>query len=484
MIEKQKKSHIGLYIVGTVFVGMMIVGFIIFSWLKQLTPEDIIGSDFFKHQVQQYIGDEHADIFNVAPFVLGLHEPHTILFVFLNNTELRPGGGFIGAYATVRFDTGQMELLALEGTEILDKQADKSLLETPPQILQKKLGVDKWYFRDRNWSPDFAESAERLLETYTKEGGVAAQDIDTVVGVTTDVLEDILALTGSVTVEGITFTSEDVIEKLEYEVEYGYADRGITFADRKSIMRPFMLQLVSTLSDKIVTRAPTYFDLVETLGKEKHLLVYSKDTELQKHIDSLGWNGEMGNEAGDYLLWVDANLAALKTDHAMVRDLEYRIEKKEKEYVGHATMHYDHQGSFDWRTTRYLSYARVYVPLGAKIASVHVGNESIPLGTVDRGIEKGRQWFGVFVRIEPGSKKDVTFAYTVSEKVAESIEKGLYTLGVQKQLGTKAHGLTLSLDFDTSIKAAMPAEEPQNWGDSVYTIKTDLQEDRNFSISF
>src|SRR3989339_224407 len=53
---------------------------------------------------------------------LGLSKPKTYLLLFLNNTELRPGGGFIGVYATVRMDKGQTEILALEGTEKIDSR--------------------------------------------------------------------------------------------------------------------------------------------------------------------------------------------------------------------------------------------------------------------------------------------------------------------------------------------------------------------------
>src|SRR5438045_4135675 len=54
---------------------------------------------------------------------LGMSSPKTYLVLLLNNTELRPGGGFIGAYAVVQFDKAVPHILKVEGSEILDNAA-------------------------------------------------------------------------------------------------------------------------------------------------------------------------------------------------------------------------------------------------------------------------------------------------------------------------------------------------------------------------
>ncbi|HLD35070.1 MAG TPA: hypothetical protein VJB62_04365, partial [Patescibacteria group bacterium] len=48
-----------------------------------------------------------------------------------------------------------------QGTEILDNMAP-SFVSAPPDALRTYLGIDKWSFRDSNWSPDFAISAQKI----------------------------------------------------------------------------------------------------------------------------------------------------------------------------------------------------------------------------------------------------------------------------------------------------------------------------------
>ena len=79
--------------------------------------------------------------------LLGLEKPQTYLLLFQNNTELRPGGGFISSYAVVRDKQGKPEILKVEGTETLDNhQLLKPTCPAPPAPIKKYLGIDRWFF--------------------------------------------------------------------------------------------------------------------------------------------------------------------------------------------------------------------------------------------------------------------------------------------------------------------------------------------------
>lgn len=468
------------------------VAFAGYSFIKKIeqNPAKLLDSGLVKTVVKSKLGDEALNLFTLAPHFLGFDRPRTFLILFLNNTEMRPGGGFIGSYATVRVNKGDIEILKVEGTETIDNASDRTKLLDPPQILKDQLKVKKWFFRDSNWSPDFAESSKRSLDFYMREQGIAADEIDTVIGVTTDVLEDFLALTGPVTVEGLEFKAEDVAETLEYEVEYGYRDRGLSFGDRKKIIRPFMYELLSRVGDEVFEKSDVYFDTIHRLAQEKHIVLYSNDVDLQKTIDELEWDGRMKEVEGDYLMWVDANLAALKTDHAIKRNLSRTLSPQDEgSFVGAATMKYEHTGGFDWRTTRYRTYARIFVPEGSSVSSVIISDSdgtgkvlTASKGEIDTGVENGKQWFGAFVVVEPGHTQDVSFIYNVAPQVRDDIVNGTYTLFVQKQIGTKEPVLTLDLNFGKNITSAEPAEEESEWGNAQYIYSTDLSVDREFKI--
>ncbi len=458
-----------------------------FYKIKNISPEKILTSNVVQKKVNSLVGDPTGDFSTLLPQFLGFSKPRTYLFLLQNNTEMRPGGGFIGVYATVRIDKGHVEVLKVEGTETLDGQAPDDWKQTPPTILKEHLKVDRWYFRDSNWSPDFSVSAQQALDFYKGENGIAANEIDTVVAFTPTVLERLMKITGPFTVEGIEFTSENVTETLEYHVEYDYARNGRSFENRKGIIKVFMDELLVHLRDNAFSQVDAYTKLVHELAKEKHIIFYSKDSELERVMGNLGWTGKVKSTSGDYLLWVDANLAALKTDHAMVRNLTYTIEPRGNELVARASMKYTNTGKFDWRTSRYRTYARVYVPEGSKLIETKGAmktDRSKEIGTTDQGQELGKQWFGAFIAIEPGQTGTLEFLYTLPSSIREQIDAGKYELLAQKQLGLPDSALTLQLNFGKNIQTATPPEEEKNWGNQIYTFDSNLVLDRNFVVGF
>jgi hypothetical protein len=300
-----------------------------------------------------------------------------------------------------------------------------------------------------------------MLDLYRRENGLAADDIDMVVAVTPSVLSKLLELTGPVEVDGVAFAAETATETLEYDVEYGYAARGIPFEDRKRILGPLMREIISRLGERALFHLSAYRDAIQTLTRERQMMAFAASEEVQSALNAVGASGRLVQPAGDYLLWVDANLGALKTDHAMEHALLYEVGGSKDMPTVTATMHYNHRGAFDWRTTRYRTFARVYAPEGTKFIGAFIDGKPFDRKEITTGFELGKRWFGAFLSIEPGTKKTLSFSYQLP---------GLpepYTLFVQKQLGTIAHQLTVDLDFGTDKKLR---EE------------TDLREDRRFEI--
>lgn len=483
LFHKKRKLHVVPKLLGSCLVLIVVVVAISWYMWKNISPVDILNTDFVRDTVVKQIGEEKEFLFDLMPTFLGFSEPQTYLVLLLNNTELRPGGGFIGTYATIRVDQGNVEVIALDGTENLDKHAPVDWRVDPPAPIREYLGLDRWYFRDSNWSPDFRTNAERAIEFYTAEGGVVAADIDGVIGVTPTVLEEILHRVGPITVEGITFTGDTVTEVLEYQVEYAYADQGIAVEDRKKIIAPLLLSVLSQLKEHAFTDYAAYLQLAESLAEEKHILFYHTDPEDQAILESQGWGGRMEVAEDDYVLWVDANLGALKTDHALERQLQYNLLGKEQgRYKAQVTMEYAHTGQFDWRTSRYITYARVFVPEGSTLVGVEGRLKSgarITTDMVDIGVEQGKQWFGTMFSIEPQQVKSLSYTYLLPEHIGED---GVYELLVQKQLGSVDHTLTLDLDFATLLRTADPPEQEEEWYDGVYRYTTDLTVDRGFGV--
>lgn len=425
---------------------------------------------------------DQKNLFDVA---VGMDKPKTYLVLLLNNTEMRPGGGFIGAYAIIKVDKGVPTVVKVEGTEILDNLGNKDFESIAPAPISKYLKVSRWYFRDSNWSPDFSISSKKSIELYEKQSG-QINKIDAVIGFTPTVMEEILKIHGPIKVDGQEFNSKNFTEKLEYEVEYGFNKRGLDFSDRKNILKSMANNLIPEFRYDFVKNWQQYYALFNKLTKEKQIIFYSLDEGAQKMLVSKDWAGLMTKSSGDYLLWADSNMGALKTDVAIDRELNYRISASGTDkYLATAKMKFTHTGKFDWRTSRYRDYARIFVPAGSKLidaeGSMEIEKSTKP-GVVDQGFENGFQWFGTFISIEPGRVGELSFKYYLPDHIVQQIKNGNYELSIQKQLGTIDNGLTLDLDFGKKLIGAWPGEDAEKHGDSRYSIKTDLREDREFKV--
>jgi len=88
------------------------------SNLKNDSGAKILSSNFLMNiaqkSVEQKFGNLAGEIVPVMPRLMGLEKPMIYLVLFLNNTEMRPGGGFIGSYAVIKVEKGKMNILKIQ----------------------------------------------------------------------------------------------------------------------------------------------------------------------------------------------------------------------------------------------------------------------------------------------------------------------------------------------------------------------------------
>lgn len=434
----------------------------------------------------------------LLPAFGGLNEPSSILLLFLNNNELRPGGGFIGSYGVLQMSGGDIAQLETADVYGLDRAVEEVVTRTPPEPLTRYNATTNWFFRDSNWSPDFAVSSQQAIELFLEEAGYLQETptvpvttrVDHLVAMTPAYASDLLAIVGPITVGGQTFTAENVAELLEYQVQYGYAATGVPEAQRKEILADLVQEMKSRLYSLSSQAWPNVFAVSQTALREKHLLLYSTNEEIQKIITQVGWSGEVTSSTADTLMVVDANLASLKSDPAVSREVTYEIfQNASDQWLGRVSIHYKHNGTFDWRTTRYRTYTRVYLPVGTEILSVEgswlndkTQNPTKTKGPVDVVDELGLRSFGTFTSVEPGEENTLVFEFSLADQIGEAIESGFYDLTVVKQAGAQNNALTLDLDFGKNVTQAEPPEDSGEWGDDVYRLNTILDQDLQMTV--
>lgn len=431
--------------------------------------------------------DKAIPAVQVLPGILGYPEKRSYLFLLQNNTELRPTGGFIGTYGSVTFSNAEITAFTTHNVYTLDNAARDKIDIAPPAPLHTYLSADKWFFRDSNWSPDFPTAAQEAIRFYDIETETKGA-FDGVIAVTPTFISDLMKVTGNITIGSTKYTPENLVDVLEYSVEKGYAEQGVSDDARKEVIGKLAQELFQRL---LTIPHDRWSDVWKTLVdnvSEKQVLMYLNDQSEESFVRELGWGGEMRQTDGDFLMIVDANLASLKTDPGVKRSIDYSVEPDGDKLKAILTMHYSNEGVFNWKSTRYRTFVRFYVPQGSSLVSAtgFFTNDKLQNGKpTDPSVndELGKTVFAGFTSIEPKESRDIILTYMLPNSLAERYRSGQYSLLIQKQPGTEAHGLSLDITAEKPIQSYSPAEQGSVDGKTAH-FTTDLRQDRLFSTLF
>jgi len=399
----------------------------------------------------------------LLPVLAGYPNSSNYLVLLQNSDELRPTGGFLGTLGVLQTNLGDLVKFRTSDAYHLDMPAslDAKFQVAPPAPIAKYLGTNRWFLRDSNWSPDWPTSAQKIQWFYYNEAKYNSDpeikntpQFNGVVAITPRLVTDLLYIVGPIKVGGQEYNKDNFTDLLQYEVEMAYRDKGVSEWDRKKVIGDILKELKTRLFALPTDR---YLDLLGALNtniEKKNILFYFNDSQVQGIARSLNWSGEIQSVSGDYLMLVDANLAAFKTDRVMEKKLSYSLEQKDGGVVAKVTMNYKHTGGFDWKTTRYRSYVRIYVPQGSELIKA----EGLSDGEVAKGEEDfgragaAKTYFGGFVSIEPGKSDTITFEYRLPQAITNQIEAGNYSLYLQKQPGNNIQEMDVALRFNNKIK--------------------------------
>jgi hypothetical protein len=132
--------------------------------------------------------------------VLGIDEPRRYLGLFQNPAELRQPGGFAGTILIVDVHRGQMTHYEFRDVFELsrDFQTKQDRPEPSPWAVHRYIRQDGLQVQDANWWADFPTSARQIMKMYE----VAEwPEIQGVVALQPELISDLMAVTGPVTVE-------------------------------------------------------------------------------------------------------------------------------------------------------------------------------------------------------------------------------------------------------------------------------------------
>ena len=218
-----------------------------------------------------------------------------ILVLFQNQTEIRPGGGFIGSYADITLDEAGVKTIDVNDIYPPDRELEKIVNVVPPIELR---GITPlWGARDANWFFHFPTSAEKVatfLESspdYQREG----VRFDAVVGMNVSVIESIIASAGEIPLPeyDTVINRENFLPEIQREVEAG-KDKFLLRQPKRilSVLAPKIFEAVGNLDEEGKKFLAT--SLADHL-KTKDLMFYSRNIEFQNFFENTAVSGSVMN---------------------------------------------------------------------------------------------------------------------------------------------------------------------------------------------
>lgn len=410
---------------------------------------------------------QHIDLLEE---ILGQNGPRLYLFLFQNNHELRPTGGFIGSYALLDINAGRIRRFFVDGIFNPDGQLKENIV--PPAPMQKISAG--WSLHDSNWFPDFPTSAEKARFFYEKTGGPTT---DGVITLTPEVLRRLLTIVGPVDMPeyGITVDADNFLPIIQEEVELKYNQE-------ENNPKRILGDLAGKLLERLVvspskSTAIALADTLVSLLNERHILLYARDERAESLITDLGWSGAMLATPYDYLSVVHTNINGYKTDGVITDAIRHQASiQSDGSVIDTVTVRRTHRGGdtpYPWWNKVNANYMRVYVPLGSELLAASGMTREFPEPPLDYealhfrrdetvveeesrvtideesgtriGEEFGKTVFGNWVYVSPGETVEVTYRYRLPFRVMPSQpgdEALPFSILYQKQSGTKDWQLT------------------------------------------
>ncbi len=470
---------------------------------------------------------EAYDISGFLAAVIGSERPQRYLVVFQNNNELRPTGGFIGSFALIDVNHGEIVNMEMPGGGSYDLQGSLTERITSPWPLH--LINPRWEFQDANWSPDFPTSAAKLAWFYEKSGGPT---VDGVIAVNANVMERMLDVLGPVEMPeyDVTLSAENFITETQREVELDYDKDENKPKQILSDMAPILLERAAEAGrDEYLGIMTAMYDSFRL----KDVQLWFTSPEMQNDAVKFGWAGNIKAAPGDYLQVVHTNIAGQKTDGVMREEVEHSTKVlADGSAIVTLTIRRTHTGEkgVAFSGVRNVDYLRVYVPLGSTLVEAHgfeapdatlfelpeAGYAADPTiaeqeakETLDRRsgtrshVENGKTVFANWVQTDPGETSEITLVYQLPAGAVElrepddgplsslydNITAGsrgkrlAYTLLVQKQSGANPSSFTSSIDVPRGYHIIW--EDPDYSTDELgrETTRIDLEADTFFGIA-
>lgn len=424
-------------------------------------------------------------------YVLGKDNFRRYLFVFQNNNELRPTGGFMGSFAVVDIDKGEIKKIEIPGGGTYDVQGQLTAKVNAPAPLT--LVNPKWEFQDANWFPDFQTSAKKTAWFYEKAGGPT---VDGVIAINATVVPKLLAATEPIDLPkyGKTLTADNFITETQKSVQFEYDKAENKPKQLLSDMAPKLIENIFKQKGENMMKIANIF---KSALDEKEIQLYFANESVENKFSEYNWTGKIKNASKDYLQVVSANIRGSKSDQFIEQTVDVSSDIMENgEVMNTVSVTRTHTGKADdvFGKDSNIDYLRFYVPKGSELlfasgfseipasafekSDVPLEDDQLlteiqgqvtldPVTQMNVNNEFHKTVFGAWLQIDAGESKTAVIKYKLPFKLDfNKIEKTgwltdpefasvYHSLLLQKQSGAQ--------NIDYRVKIQTPFGKSVNW---------------------
>jgi len=310
---------------------------------------------------------------------------HTLI-LFQNNNEIRATGGFI----TSVVDISKFKIKFLNVFKDLSKHPPVK----GPAPLMEMLNpnhLKSWSLRDANYYPEFATSANKVIEFYKLV--FPKNNVNGVIAINFSFIELVLKKLGAIKIKNKTINSENLFYFLSAKVSDIDRHSIESLNGRKKILR----QLAKKLIKKILINPQKWHSILAVISKS----IQTKD--IQVHNSNFPNKIFNDGKNQDFFSIIESNFLGLKSNRYIKKTIFHdTFINSEGSYKNDIRIIWEHMGhdSFPLSGT-YNAYVRIYVNKGFKLLSSDILPHSYK---IEETTESNLKVIGTKLAINPGEK--------------------------------------------------------------------------------
>ncbi len=400
-------------------------------------------------------GQKWPEIVRLWFWLQGQAHPLTGLVLLENNSELRPGGGFIGSLGIMHLDKSRLK--DFQVLDVYDADGQLKGHVEPPSPIRQYLGEGSWYLRDSNWSPDFTINAQRASWFLEKEMQTKPQFV---LAITLKAVQNFLALTGPIKLPTINekITAANLFARAEFYAEHDSFPGSHQKADFLNLLGK---QILTNLQEG--NYSPPL--LLETLWRdfqEKEAIIWFDNKTPEQLVYQLGWDGrivfgkDQPNTSHDYLYIVEANVGVNKANYFVKRSLAERVDIHSNVIDHQLEINYENTAQTrQWPGGDYQNYFRLLLPSASQLESVAIGypdgkEEAIPAEKMNQQFESHYQEVGFWFKVPVNSRRRLIVRYRLSNKISHPHWRFVFYW--QKQPGFGLSPFNLLVNYPANLQ--------------------------------